>query len=299
MQLSPTENRVYVPAGLVRILNRDLEAAGIRKRDDRGRTLDVHALRATFGSLLSQAGVPLRTAQAALRHSDPSLTANVYTDPGLLDVSGVVESLPELPLDDAPNTEHQRKAGTMNSGAVSVAPTVAPNVGNFGHRLPTTDTRGDAGTSAGSATGDAVSAGFVDSKRTSAHADNGGETGRYRTRTPPQYPGKNRRFATRRCRIRCSRRTRSAHRLRFAACNRLLAHAPRCGPEENPGMLSSAARQLLTYCRVGQLPRLPVRARAAFAGGPCSAEGLGSERRVARTMLALHALRRIDGRTDS
>ena len=34
-----------VPAGLVRILDRDLLAVGIDKRDERVRTLDVHALR--------------------------------------------------------------------------------------------------------------------------------------------------------------------------------------------------------------------------------------------------------------
>ncbi|MFN7020705.1 MAG: tyrosine-type recombinase/integrase [Phycisphaerales bacterium] len=60
--------------------------------------MDVHALRHTFGTHLSKAGVPLRTAQAAMRHSDPSLTANVYTDPKLLDVAGAVASLPDLPL---------------------------------------------------------------------------------------------------------------------------------------------------------------------------------------------------------
>ena len=39
-----------VPSGLIRILDRDLQAAGIPKRDDRGRTLDVHAMWGTFGS---------------------------------------------------------------------------------------------------------------------------------------------------------------------------------------------------------------------------------------------------------
>jgi integrase len=34
-----------VPTGLVRILNRDLQAAGIPKRDERDRTIDVHAMR--------------------------------------------------------------------------------------------------------------------------------------------------------------------------------------------------------------------------------------------------------------
>jgi hypothetical protein len=31
-----------------------------------------------------------------MRHSDPSLTANVYTDPKLLDVAGALEALPRL-----------------------------------------------------------------------------------------------------------------------------------------------------------------------------------------------------------
>ncbi len=64
--------------------------------DDRGRVVDVHALRVTFGTHLCAAGVPLRTAQAAMRHSKPELTANVYTDPQLLDVAGAIEALPVL-----------------------------------------------------------------------------------------------------------------------------------------------------------------------------------------------------------
>ena len=96
--------------GHIRIFDRDLVFAGLArvetrggkevvfKTDDRGRTIDIHALRHTFGTHLSKAGVPLRTAQAAMRHSDPSLTANVYTDPKLLDVAGAVASLPDLPL---------------------------------------------------------------------------------------------------------------------------------------------------------------------------------------------------------
>ena len=87
-----------VPVALVKILNRDLRLAGIPKRDERGRTVDVHALRHTFGTLLSKGGVAPRTAQAAMRHSTINLTMNTYTDPKLLDVAGAVESLPSLPL---------------------------------------------------------------------------------------------------------------------------------------------------------------------------------------------------------
>lgn len=93
-RLDPAEPVFGVPTGLVRILNRDLAFAGLAKRDDRNRVVDVHSLRVTFGTLLARAGVPLRTAQAAMRHCDPRLTANVYTDPQLLDVSGAIESLP-------------------------------------------------------------------------------------------------------------------------------------------------------------------------------------------------------------
>src|SRR5262249_40763419 len=88
-----------VPAGLLRILNRDLKLAGIPKRDERGRTLDVHALRTTFGTLLSKGGVAPRTAQAAMRHSDIRLTMEVYTDPKLLDVRGPLDVLPTLALE--------------------------------------------------------------------------------------------------------------------------------------------------------------------------------------------------------
>jgi hypothetical protein len=80
-----------VPAGLRRTLDRGLRAAGIPKRDDRGRTVDVHAIRTTFGTLLSMTGAAPRTARAAMRHSDIKLTMNVYTDPRLLDVRGAVE----------------------------------------------------------------------------------------------------------------------------------------------------------------------------------------------------------------
>jgi len=106
--LPPSEPLLNVPSGLIRIFDRDLVLAGLArveivggkevvvKTDDRGRTIDIHALRHTFGTHLSKAGVPLRTAQAAMRHSDPSLTANVYTDPRMLDVAGALESLPRL-----------------------------------------------------------------------------------------------------------------------------------------------------------------------------------------------------------
>ena len=88
-----------VPSGLTRIFDRDLATAGIPKRDERNHVVDIHALRATFCTHLCAAGVPLRTAQAAMRHSKPELTACLYTDPRLLDVAGAVASLPAFAPD--------------------------------------------------------------------------------------------------------------------------------------------------------------------------------------------------------
>jgi hypothetical protein len=127
----PGDTPVFsIPDGLVRIFDRDLKLAGIPKRDDRGRTLDVHALRTTFGTLLSKGGVPLRTAQAAMRHSDPSLTANVYTDPRLLDVSGALDALPSLPIETGRDIiqERARAAATGTYGRSSVALPVAQTI---------------------------------------------------------------------------------------------------------------------------------------------------------------------------
>jgi len=138
----PADTPVFtVPSGLVRILDRDLVLAGIArqvevngkkkidKRDERGRTIDVHALRHTFGTLLSKGGVAPRTAQAAMRHSTIDLTMNVYTDPKLLDVHAALDALPVLPLDAAaPSIE--RATGTDGQGAL--APPLAPTSGRSG-----------------------------------------------------------------------------------------------------------------------------------------------------------------------
>jgi integrase len=121
----PPDTKLFdVPQALVKIFDRDLILAGIPKRDERGRTVDVHALRTTFGTHLSKGGVSLRTAQAALRHSDPKLTANVYTDPQLLDVKGALDSLPELPL-TGPRAQREAKAANQESYS-PLAPTLAP-----------------------------------------------------------------------------------------------------------------------------------------------------------------------------
>ncbi len=110
--------RVFVvPAGLVRILDRDLVAAGIPKVDADGFVVHVHALRHSFGTHLSLAGVAPRVAQKAMRHSNISLTMGAYTDARLLDTAQAVECLPSLPTADLEGQNVSRM----------VAPLVAPD----------------------------------------------------------------------------------------------------------------------------------------------------------------------------
>jgi len=152
LRLPPASPLFNVPAGLVRILDRDLAAAGIPKRDERGRTVDVHAMRHTFGTHLSRGGVALRTAQAAMRHSTPTLTANVYTDPKLLDVAGALDALPALPLDVQPQAERLQATGTDDAEAVSrtlVLPLVHAG-GNRGGSGGTPDNAAETGRFVGS-----------------------------------------------------------------------------------------------------------------------------------------------------
>lgn len=95
-QPDPQARAFLVPSGFLRILDRDLAHAGIAKRSADGRTFDLHAFRTTLGTHLARAGVPLRITQAVMRHSSPALTANVYTDPDLLQVDAAVAALPSL-----------------------------------------------------------------------------------------------------------------------------------------------------------------------------------------------------------
>lgn len=88
-----------MPRDFIKIFDRDLAAADITKRDERGRVVDIHALRHTFGTHLSKAGVTPRVAMAAMRHSSLDLTMSIYVDPVLLDVGDAVDALPTFSAD--------------------------------------------------------------------------------------------------------------------------------------------------------------------------------------------------------
>ena len=74
----------------------DLKAAGIERKGDGGRSLDIHSLRKTFGTMLAMAGVPLTTVQRLMRHSTPLLTAQLYIDVDPLNMAEALDKLPEF-----------------------------------------------------------------------------------------------------------------------------------------------------------------------------------------------------------
>jgi len=58
------------------------------------------------------------------------MTMNIYTDPKLLDVQGAIDVLPELPLNNQPETERAAilATGTENRSPLRLSRTVAPTV---------------------------------------------------------------------------------------------------------------------------------------------------------------------------
>jgi integrase len=77
---------------------KDLAAAEIPFVDPFGRRVDVHALRVTYGTQLTVAGVAPREVMELMRHSALHLTMNLYMDAAQLKLSDAVAKLPRIPL---------------------------------------------------------------------------------------------------------------------------------------------------------------------------------------------------------
>ena len=96
----------------------DLEKAKIVRIDSLNRKLDFHSLRYTFATLLARSGVSQRLTQELMRHSDPRLTANIYTDVTCLPTFEAVHELPWLGEESdegegEPNLAIEGKLGTQ------------------------------------------------------------------------------------------------------------------------------------------------------------------------------------------
>jgi integrase len=114
----PTAPLFDIPADLIKRFNADCKRAGIPKKDDRGKTADIHSLRMTFNTWLATVGVQPRVAQELMRHEDIDITMNVYTDEALFDLSAAVEALPALHqmLHRTGGSEVQRMSTDVNDG---------------------------------------------------------------------------------------------------------------------------------------------------------------------------------------
>lgn len=80
-----------------RTFTADLEAAGIAKKDDQGRVLDLHSLRGTMLTWLKDAGVHPAVAQRAARHAKIDTTIRHYTHVVDDEVRAALSQVPLLP----------------------------------------------------------------------------------------------------------------------------------------------------------------------------------------------------------
>jgi integrase len=112
-----------------RRFQRHRKEAGIETIDDTGRKLDFHSFRYTFATKLARKGVSQRLTQELMRHSDPRLTANLYTDVSQLPTFEAVQDL------DWFESEPKRETGEASLTRPQIRP---QNGGIWGHSLSQT-----------------------------------------------------------------------------------------------------------------------------------------------------------------
>ncbi|SDS32025.1 tyrosine-type recombinase/integrase [Opitutus sp. GAS368] len=88
---------VFAQVPRVDTLQRDLQAAGVPFLDGRGRRLDFHSLRVTYGTNLTLSGALPRVVMELMRHSEMSLTMKLYTDVAQLPLASAVAKLAPVP----------------------------------------------------------------------------------------------------------------------------------------------------------------------------------------------------------
>jgi integrase/recombinase XerD len=81
---------------VTKYLKKDLMAAGVAYRDDKGEFADLHALRHSYITNLANAGVAPKVVQLLARHSTIRLTMDRYTHVGSKAMLDAVATLPDL-----------------------------------------------------------------------------------------------------------------------------------------------------------------------------------------------------------
>jgi site-specific recombinase XerD len=79
-----------------------------------GSTVDLHALRHTYGTRLVASGVDIKTVQTLMRHSSPILTLGIYVHADKNRLRQAVEKLPAIRSD---GSAQKREPARMAAGA--------------------------------------------------------------------------------------------------------------------------------------------------------------------------------------
>jgi integrase len=107
-----------IPSDVLKRFKGDCKRAGVPLVDERGRTIDIHALRMSFIDRLAKSGVPPRITQELARHADITTTMRHYTDIRVHDLHAAIASV-------APSVAPT----PVNSGATESAPDVSRRSG--------------------------------------------------------------------------------------------------------------------------------------------------------------------------
>ena len=96
--MSPFGREIYSRQILVPMLRGRSRAQTSTDSPVRGRRIDLHRLRKTYGTMLAVAGVSPRVAMELMRHCDMKLTMGVYTDVAQLPMIAEAARLPSSSL---------------------------------------------------------------------------------------------------------------------------------------------------------------------------------------------------------
>jgi hypothetical protein len=79
----------------------DIDAAGIDQKDSEGRIAGFHSLRVTLGTRLDRIGLSVKDRMRIMRHTDATVSYDVYSDVRLVDLNASINRLPVFEADQA------------------------------------------------------------------------------------------------------------------------------------------------------------------------------------------------------
>ena len=121
-----------------KMLQRDLEAAGVPYVDENGLYADFHALRHTFITNMVRSGVSPKTAQSLARHCTIDLTMNVYTSLTVNDQAQALAALPSVPRPNPPVLDGTKQQ-EMKKARPKKVPAMVPRGAENGAKRPASE----------------------------------------------------------------------------------------------------------------------------------------------------------------